>query len=250
MEPTDEQIRQGMQAFVDHMGRVSLCLCRFDTPAPDEKEPAKRGSGLAILGDARPLVVSCEHVIGRGRWGVEGHTSVSPARTERELFDTPIANRETPLRILAPAKTLAEAPGSGWDFAWARFADAAEPLPDLGTLEFYRGPLDVVPNSEEPYGFIGWNRDEEHLAIKAVTREPSYELSMRFVGEDSSGMYRFLLDGPHKGNAFYRGASGAPIAGPDGTVVALLAHGEEQAENILTAVPLAKAIAAMRQQEE
>jgi hypothetical protein len=55
---------------------------------------------------------------------------------------------------------------------------------------------------------------------------------MLFEGETPDGRYTFSLSGDHKGHAYYQGASGAPIAAPDGTIVSMLIGGREETNSI------------------
>jgi hypothetical protein len=79
--------------------------------------------------------------------------------------------------------------------------------------------------------------------MNVVERFPAYEIGMEFIGTDPRGMYRFRLEGKHKGHDFYRGASGAPIADREGVIIALVANGDEAGDDIIQGVPFADAMA-------
>jgi len=102
--------------------------------------------------------------------------------------------------------------------------------------------MDRRPTRGEAYGFMAWNRDTV-FPLNVVERLPAFEVGMEFLGSTASGMYRFRLEGKHKGHAFYRGASGAPIADAEGAIVALLANGDEADSDIVQGAPFADAMA-------
>jgi hypothetical protein len=182
------------------------------------------------------VVVTCAHVLRRGQWGAEIKTTASPATSETQVYETALADRRTPIRPLGAVCAL-----DGWDFAWAAFAvgNGAEAIGELG---FYRGPLDRRPAKGEAYGFMAWNRDTV-FPLNVIERLPAFEVGMEFVGSTAGGMYRFRVKAKHKGHAFYRGASGAPIADSEGAIVALLANGDEAVSDIVQGTPFADAMA-------
>lgn len=62
---------------------------------------------------------------------------------------------------------------------------------------------------------------------------------MTFSGSNSEGLYVFKLARLHQGHPYYQGASGAPIAGPDGTIVSMVLQGCEKTNEIY-GLPLAQ----------
>jgi hypothetical protein len=75
-----------------------------------------------------------------------------------------------------------------------------------------------------------------------LIRDPSYEYGMRLIGTDADGRCVFKLRSEHRGDAYYGGASGAPIAAADGTIVALVS-GENEDENEIYGAPLEALVA-------
>lgn len=62
---------------------------------------------------------------------------------------------------------------------------------------------------------------------------------MKYAGIDpTDGLHRFETARPFQGADHYAGASGAPIAGPDGVFVSMLVGGHKK-EQILYGIPLA-----------
>ena len=109
------------------------------------------------------------------------------------------------------------------------------------SIPVYQGPLNQRPTTTMVYGFAKWNAAEYHPFLRALLRDPAYELYMHYDGIDTrNGCYRFALNRPHMGHEYYRGCSGAPVAGADGVIVSLVGGApEESTENIIWGVPLA-----------
>ena len=63
---------------------------------------------------------------------------------------------------------------------------------------------------------------------------------MRYSETDAdTGLYKFELARKHQGHSYYKGASGAPIADPEGRIISMLVCGDED-EVFLYGVPLRK----------
>jgi hypothetical protein len=107
------------------------------------------------------------------------------------------------------------------------------------SLPIYTGPLDQVPEQNGYYGFAAPNRVELH-GTGYMYSEASFEIGMVYRGcRTEDGLYEFELARTHQGQDFYSGASGAPIANEEGTIVSLLLSGDP-ARNVMWGVPLAR----------
>lgn len=228
----------GRKAFIELLKSVSLRLVRSDVPAPSEgARPHRFGSGLLTWRGQEVRLHTCTHLLRFGTWQVELHTEHGPAESEAAARAIPIDERRTPLVALGEPAILDEL-----DYAVCTFeprsvkvADGREPA--LGNLNLYRGPF-VSPVPEELYGFIAWNRPALLPGLNVEEREATFELGMTYVGHDKRGLLRFRLEGRHKGDRFYEGASGCPIADTSGAIVGLLSGREANSDNLL-GVPLA-----------
>ena len=101
-----------------------------------------------------------------------------------------------------------------------------------------QGPLKAIPDPDTPYGFAAWNAVEPHTAISTLRRESRYELNMRYAGmHQTNGLYCFEPV-TFRWHAFYKGASGAPIADPTGLIVSMLVVGDQE-QKFLWGIPLA-----------
>jgi hypothetical protein len=119
---------------------------------------------------------------------------------------------------------------------------AADPRMKGKKLEFlaYQGPLDERPvENAELYSFAAWTRGILiPRAVLHLDRSPSFEIGMRFVRKNKVGKYVFELGRTHQGHAYYKGASGAPIAAPDGRIVSMVLGGSIK-RNKIFGFPLA-----------
>lgn len=114
-------------------------------------------------------------------------------------------------------------------------------------IEFrcYQGPLDHEPiRDERLYSYVSWHSRENTQYVERspsdylLVRKPTGELQMTYKGRTSDGkLYRFALAGDHKGDEYYKGASGSPIADPTGKIVSMLLDGNPSA-NLLYGLPM------------
>ena len=226
-------IEGGVRDFVSAMLVHTVRL----TCAPDGKEgPAGSGSGLLVPHDGDLLLLTAGHLFGpHCRWAIE----------------TPFVSNNGSLHIALPTPQLLESVDLGAvtssriDLAWMRIA-IADVKAALATLPppacswdipVYTGPLDAPIDPTESYGYASYNRAYLDAVRNELVREPSFEVGMRASDPDPEGIVRFQLGREHQGHDYYSGASGSPIAGTDGRVVALLLSGDAS-DNTLTGIAL------------
>jgi hypothetical protein len=221
---------EAVQAFVEHMLKYTVRLVRNATTFPQRTSIA---SGLLLCRGREPTLVTAGHIFGKaGDWTIETSVVGAGKSLHLRLMDVQRPSSVCKTRVRVP------------DFAWATVRpDAARQMLDQATaarleLDCYRGPIEP-PNPDVGYGFAAWNRVEFHEPLSTLVREASYELAMKYVRTLSSGAYEFQLSGKHRGDDYYRGASGAPIADEEGRIVALVLRGSS-ARNTIVGAPLAK----------
>lgn len=228
-------MNEGAQRFVKHMLAYTVRLVRNAASFPTD---AGIASGFLLEREDHFLLLTAGHIFDRpGSWTLEtnvsdSHTTLHVAVRDVQLIAGVNFNTGHVHRI---------------DVAWARIAQsdvcaglAANPKLSGRRVELpiYRGPLDSLPNRESYYGFAAWNRVEFHEDVSTLVSEPSFEIGLCFLGENSQGLYEFELARPHQGREYYEGASGAPIADEEGRIVGLLLCGDID-RNVLFAAPLA-----------
>lgn len=242
----DQEERAALQKLMTLLLRHTVVLVRTDAPG--------RGSGFVIPWNGGVRIVTARHVIEKGEWAVEALDSSrgtdAPPLTERDVWNIPLADRETLRLRLRPDPASLNAVKD--DIAWAWFdvdrdALAADPKAKSWSVPQYSGPLDAVATDGEVYAFAAANRDEVHDVARAVVREVSWEAYMTLTALDANGLILGLAR-DHQGHAFYRGASGAPVADRTGTIVGVLV-GPGNGANELRAASLERFIRAMRQSE-
>lgn len=189
------------------------------------------GSGVLVRRGERVFLLTAGHVMDEGQWTVEtnwivGDQVVSFATGKPQAF-----------------YSVTE------DFAWseidlrsiARQVRSDDKLKEKGPdIRVYDGPLDRPVERSMPYVFAAWKAAEFVTGARWLVRDPIFELWMEYVGvELESKMLMFKPNDGHRGHANYAGCSGAPIAGADGLIVALVVRGhpKENPEFIL-GVPL------------
>lgn len=246
---SDDQLvknaRENCGYLIKHMLSFCLNLVRFEDPK-QPIEPCGLATGFLVSSGDRKFVLSAGHAARRNAaWFWETNVVLE---VEREVLCIPIG----PFTVLnsITVHPSDEAKISDIDFGWCdidvaklekEFQKDARLKGCKLEFQFYQGPLDAspVPN-DEPYTFAAWNRA---TIIPAGTtfleRSPAYETCMTFSGVNSDGLYVFNLARPHQGHSYYRGASGAPIAAPDGTIVSIVLGGNET-KNEIHGLPLAK----------
>ncbi len=224
---------EGMQAFIAHMLTYTVRLVR----AEPNTFPVGIASGFIIpVGDHYRIMSAGHAISAKPNWAME-----TVQVSDRETLMLTLRN------VHAVAKINEGDPTNSMDIAWADLFPeelkaelARAPKKPLEPLELpvYRGPLDSNPDPDVPYGFAAWNDVAGREEAALLLRRNRNELNMRYVGiEPSNGLYRFE---PVKfqGDAVYRGASGAPIADPEGLIVSMLVGGNPERTQ-LWGVPLA-----------
>ncbi len=225
-----------VQAFVEHMLAHTASLVRGARTLPKR---AGIASGVLVCADPDLLLLTAGHIFKRpGIWTLETGLTTAGSTLHLTLRDIQVLTSKD-VRA-GRAKTI--------DLAWARIRgeDARAALRALPAksptlqLNCYRGPLDAVPRGDTMYGFAAWNRVLFDANLRHLERQASYEVGMRFrQARPDDGIYEFSLARNHQSHAYYRGASGAPIADEEGCIVALLLGGQE-AQRIVYGAPLAR----------
>lgn len=218
----EKDMREAVLFFLDN----TLNLVKLNS----DLLPEEGGSGMLLERGGRYFVLSARHAIGSGRWTVETKVVVED-RLSLQLE----------LKRVEPAKPHALSGHDYVDFAWCELdwkaletqfkADSRTKGKTL-SLPIYRGPLNTRPTRRKrDYGFAAFNRvapDESQFPKRVMKREASYELGMKYSGQpESNGWYRFELAREHQGDAYYEGASGAPIFDLSGRIVALVLDGHD-----------------------
>ncbi|MRG94623.1 hypothetical protein [Polyangium spumosum] len=227
------------RAFIDMMLGATLNLVRLD---PSTRLPTNGCSGFVIERGSRHFLLSAGHGLRGDGWYLE----TTLTSRNREVLTIPLQ----PIWHLQQIEIRADDDShvTEVDFAWVELElDKLEEQlrsderikGQSWAFKSYRRALDVEPTSSGIYGFAASSQMEYHRPIGALRREPSYELYMEYVGLDSSGLYRFKLAREHQGHAYYRGASGAPIADGNGQIVSMVLRGDER-EGTILGLPLRK----------
>lgn len=209
------------QMFVEHMLQYTVCLVR--NPTTPEAEGGI-GSGVLLQRPAGLVLMTAGHNFDRpGTWTLETNIEVG----QRTLM-LPIPNPQRLLRV-----DLETGESSDVDVAWARLdPERLRGTPELKgrtlSLNVYQGPIDGVPSAEHDYGFASFSQVELDGNLNVLVREASWEVGMTYEGTSETGLHEFRLAGPHKGHAYYEGASGAPIADETGQIVSILVSGVEE----------------------
>jgi hypothetical protein len=106
-------------------------------------------------------------------------------------------------------------------------------------VTLYQGPLTERPQQGLPYGFASWSNATMFEDRAILLRQAAYEVYLEYAGVDPDyGLYRFNVTGEYRGRDYYEGASGAPIADPEGRIVSLVVGGSRSRKAVM-GVPLA-----------
>lgn len=225
--------------FVEILCGTTVKLVRLDDIGA---VPIDEASGAVVPSGAGYVLLSAAHALREGRWLLETGFTMRGSTLMLPL-NAPVW---TELNHLSAE----ESDPVDLDFAWCKLnLEAVSEAIRQGALDtggrdvglsVYRGPLDVEPEADVPYGFASWRHVAFHAGIRGLERERVTELEMRFTGFDErTQLHAFELAGEHKGHAHYRGVSGSPIADPTGRIVALVAKGNVE-ENLIYGFPLAR----------
>lgn len=239
MVPTPEELLANANAFVQQMLTTTSRLVRLD----ESNKPSGISSGFIVEKDGSWNLLAAYHSLKRGRYCLE--TNVTHEGEPLVLtFDSYAYYKRFELNVNG-----LDSNGEEVDFGWMKI-DRDKLSRELRNdprfqgkqldLPFYCGPLNQRPNTTDLYGYAAWNRGTIHEASRTfLEREPSYEIGLKFLGFDEQHrLYRFQVDGRHKGDKYYSGASGAPIADSSGLIVSMLVGGSKK-ENLLWGLPLA-----------
>lgn len=224
------------QPFVKYMLKQTARAVRLVN-----NEPANTGSGLFYATGERLFLLSVLDIFKGECWFVETDTVVNYRPIMLRLPRMNWAVRGTvgpygrPAPICHDGLAWAEFDTKAMSKAFGKDKSLNDQVPGVNA---YTGPLDSVLKADEPYSFVAAPGREFHRSSNIWPVEPMYELGMTFDGDDdATGFHRFQLAGNHKGNEFYKGCSGAPIAMRDGAIVALVQGGKES-EGVVLGVPL------------
>jgi hypothetical protein len=246
-EATIKRAQANCEALIKRLLSFSLNLVRFKGRKAFV-EPCGLATGFLVEKQQRHYVLSAGHSMRRkSTWFWETNVILQP---DRQTLCVPVG----PFTLLKRIKICpgCKSKALNIDFAWADFDISAlrrrfteDPKlkgQQLG-LNFYNGPLDCVPIlHDEPYTFAAWNRGTlEQLGSLFLRREASYETCLEYTGKNRSGNYVFKLARPHMGHKYYKGASGAPIASPEGMIVSMVLGGHRR-KNEIYGCPLAEYI--------
>lgn len=220
---------RNLRALLEQLLQVTVLLVDW---VPGLDFPRQRASGFVVERRGRYFVVSAGHALRAGRWGLE--------------LD-PFKDRKHPA-LLVPLRStwvvlnqvnLVAGDVRPVDLAWAEIdidrlrADVWKDPRLKGvpaTIPEYRGPLDCRPSADDVYAYVALNQaeGEDHPFGKLLDRKPSHEIGMEYVGDNAErDAYVFRLSRAHQGDPYYKGASGAPIADAEGTIVSIVLGGSE-----------------------
>lgn len=218
------------ERFLSHMAKVTVKLLRGI-----DEQPIPTGSrcGFITRRNGRLIVVTAAHKADLDdHWFVqtslthEGQTLFVPVKgmifwkrlrldSPEQVEDIDLAWGELDLEVLRDqlkAKGIAVDRPLGW-------------VPYIGPIE--------TPDRDEAYGFSGVSSIDFVPSFGEMHQTPAYELFLEYTGDDSQGdKYEFAMSRKHHGHEYYQGASGSPIAGPDGKIVSILLGGDEE-RNVL-----------------
>jgi hypothetical protein len=249
-EPTDQETLNNMHAFINHMLKFVQNLILVNS----DGVPTKIATGFLIKKEGRFFLISALHAIGEsGQWMIETPI-VTPAGTHSLSIRLGEVVGPSDFPVFAPGESGEKIDLSWCEFHVQRLQEAFKSDPLLAGKKWepiaYHGPLDIEPVAGEAYSYAAWNHatlllppSSTHAQLKVDTsllkRQPTFEIGMDFIGTTECGLYRFQPTQPRDLNKQYKGASGAPIARPDGGIVAVAVQYDPVQHEIL-GVPLSK----------
>jgi len=205
-------------------------------------------SGFIAERASSAFLFSAGHALQKGNWCLE--TDVSFLDTNETLL--------IPLNDVLWFKTvdLTTWDEANLEFAFARFhtdrlRQEAVKISDRlrgRPIEFtvYRGPLDEEPAlGDKEYSYASWHSKKTMSYAQIapskhrLDRQAAGEFGMSYQGRTDDGtLYRFALADTHKGDDYYKGASGSPIVDCTGKVVSLLIGKDRLLADTLTGLPI------------
>lgn len=207
---------EAADAFLNRMLNFTQRLIRVDDHDGDET-----ASGLLVTRYNRVFLLTAGHVLKEGRWIIETNWIV-----DDQVLSLNTGNSQSFY-------------SDGTDFAWSEIDVAGiaeqlrvdEKMKDKQVeLAVYTGPLDAPLDAKMSYGFASWKAQSFLTGSRILVRDPCFELAMEYCGvEPKSKLLMFKPNRGHRGHAYYKGCSGAGIAGVDGRIVALVVRGHPEA---------------------
>lgn len=249
-EPTDQEVLSNMHAFLNHLLKYVQNLVLLGP----EGLPTKVATGFLLKKEGKCFLISAGHAIGRGgQWMIE-----TPIVTLEATHSCSIRLDAVTSPSDFPVFAIGES-GERIDLSWSeihvqRLQEEFNADPLLADKCWqplvYQGPLDLEPIPGEAYGYAAWNQAtrqplqnptcaQVNLNTEVLVRKATFEIGMDFLGTDTSGLQRYKPTQPKDPNKQYHGASGAPIARPDGGIVAVAVRYDDKRHEIL-GVPLSK----------
>jgi hypothetical protein len=244
-KPSDQQIKEGMDAFIRQMLDVSVRLVRIE-----DNVPCSGGSGFIYEKSGRHTLFSVLHNfrpdkakpddLQFGGWYLETALVVD---NQSLVLSLPPIEFVTQVHFARDCEARAEHVDfvcGHLDVYKLREKAAADAKLKGKKLELpvYRGAINVKPDKIHGYGFASFSETElVGNNPPKLMRYPVSEIGMAFDGYDDRGLCRFKLAGKHKGHAKYHGSSGSPIADDEGNIVALV-QGGDNVDGIIFGLPL------------
>lgn len=217
--------QEAMVKFLNHCLKMTLRL----THLAQDNRPDDVCSGFFLEQDGRQYLVAAGHSFKKTRWVIE-----TDFRIEQENISVAI-----PVNGVWRFKQLSsQSPqGQDLDIAWAEidfqsFEKMVQGDPRLkkqsSDFIVYRGPTDIAVSADIFYSYASYNRVLKYEALGQchLERDFSLEAEMTFLTLSNDGFLVFSIP-EHRGDRYYKGASGSPILDPSGKIVAILVGGYE-----------------------
>lgn len=222
-----------MKNTEDFKGMMDLATVRLYRGIDNNPGPDGARCGFIVQRGERTIVITAAHEMELDdHWFVDmrinkGHSSVhaplnglmrwwrADLSTNRDPEELDIAWAD--LDMKAFSKLLLE---EGWD--------AKEPLP----IYPYIGPVEP-PQKNVSYGFHALSKVDIDANLRLMFPHYATEVDLKFINVDpDKELYVFNMARKHQGHAYYKGASGCPIADEEGRIVSILLGGDDE-QNIL-----------------
>ncbi len=221
------------ERFLSHMSKVTVKLLRGIDEQPT---PTGARCGFITQRKGRLIVVTAAH-----KADLDDHWFVQTSMThERQTLYVPVKglmfwkrlNLDQPDHVADIDLAWGELDLKVWE-QQLRAQGIATDIP-LGWMP-YIGPIEA-PVKDEAYGFSGVSSIDIVPAFGEMHQTPAYELYLEYSGDNAEqDLYEFTMARKHQGHAYYAGASGSPIAGPDGRIVSILLSGDDERNVLLGA---------------
>jgi hypothetical protein len=217
--------------------------------ADGEVKEGPRSSGFLVQDGDKVFAFAAGHGVNGSAWAFE--VPNPPGLFQKAMLIIPSPTWGNMVTI-----SLETGSTQSLDFAWGKvnMENLRRDLRSQGrstVLTICDCAIDGVPNHSDEYNFFALSRvdllpagvlldDGRRSSDPVLLREPAFEFGMKFTGEvEDTGLYRFALARRHMGHAYYRGASGAPIANQNGEVVSMLLGGDVRTNEVY-GLPLSK----------